>query len=59
MADKRDEFPSYEQVLAHIKSLNYEKRRAAEEYVRRAPAQIDTDYRRHLERDLGWKRVGV
>jgi len=45
-------------MLAHIESLSHEKRRAAEEYVRRAPAQVDTDYRRHLERDLGWKRVG-
>ena len=44
--------PSYQEVLAYLKSLP--DSRAAEEYVRRAPVQIDTDYRQRLQADLGW-----
>ena len=51
-----DSFPSYEQVLTHLRSLPYEKRRVAEKYVCLAPQQIDTEYRRRLEQDLGWRQ---
>ena len=55
--DKRDALPQYDQVLKHLRSLSHEERGVAEEYVRKAPAQIDTEYRRYLERDLGWAPV--
>lgn len=55
--EKRDALPQYEQVLEHLRSLSHEERGVAEEYVRKAPAQIDTEYRRNLERDLGWTPI--
>lgn len=47
-------FPTPDQVLAHLNDLPYEKRRHAEEYIRKAPRQIDTEYRRRIERKFGW-----
>lgn len=46
--------PSASNVLEHLRNLPYAKRRVAEEYVRRTPAQIDTEYRRLIEKELGW-----
>lgn len=55
--ESRGTLPQYEQVLEHLRSLSHEERGVAEEYVRKAPAQIDTEYRRNLERDLGWAPI--
>lgn len=55
--DGRNALPQYGQVLRHLQSLSHEERGIAEEYVRKAPAQIDTEYRRSLERDLGWTPI--
>jgi hypothetical protein len=41
-------------VIAHLRSLPHEKRQNAEQYIRRAPKQIDTEVRRSIERELGW-----
>jgi hypothetical protein len=46
--------PSAEDVVRHLDSLTTERRRNAEEYIRKAPKQIDTDFRRHIETKLGW-----
>lgn len=46
--------PSAKEVVDYLARLPYEKRRLAEEYVRRTPLQIDTDYRRQIEMHLGW-----
>lgn len=55
--NNRDELPQYDQVLEHLRSVSHEERVVAEEYVRKAPIQIDTEYRRNLERDLGWAPI--
>ena len=48
---------SADQVIAHLGGLDASARRSAEEYIRRAPAQIDTDTRRRVELELGWTPV--
>lgn len=57
LAKERGTLPSYDQVLKHLSSLRHQERRVAEEYIRKAPLQIDTEYRRNLERDLGWSPI--
>lgn len=52
--DKRTVVPSIGQVLDYLRGLEGEKRMAAEEYIRRAPHQVDTPYRRAIEAALGW-----
>jgi hypothetical protein len=52
--DNDNKLPPYEKILQHLRSLPHARRQAAEEYVRKAPLQIDTEYRRGLQRDLGW-----
>ena len=53
----RGELPQYDQILEHIRCLSHEERVVLEEYVRKTPTQIDTEYRRNLERDLGWTPI--
>ena len=51
--------PTIDEALAHLQALPTERRRVAEEYIRRAPLQIDTDYRRRLARELGWTPIAL
>lgn len=46
--------PAIGEVLAHLRGLIGAPREAAERYVRRAPMQVDTEYRRRIEAELGW-----
>lgn len=47
---------SLEYVIGYLKGItDVELRKIAEEYVRKAPKQIDTEYRRAIEQELGWK----
>lgn len=46
--------PTAEQVIAYLRALDGEDRQRAEEYIRKAPAQIDTPYRRLIAQELGW-----
>jgi len=55
--EKRGEKLSYPQVRDHLHSLNRDQLSVAENYIRRTPEQIDTDYRRSLQRDLGWMPI--
>jgi hypothetical protein len=47
--------PSVEQVLKHLQQLGGDARERAQEYIERAPQQIDTEYRRRIENELGWR----
>ena len=43
-----------EEVIGYLANLSGAARKDAEEYVRRAPQQVDTEYRRRIEAELGW-----
>ena len=49
-----DRMPTGDEVLAFLRSLRGSRRRNAERYVRCAPPQVDTNYRRRIEAELGW-----
>ena len=52
--DGKERTPTEEEVLHHLGQLTGEQRICAEHYVRRAPKQIDTAYRRRIEAMLHW-----
>lgn len=53
-AGKNKRAPTVDEVLVHLRSLEGSKRDNAERYIRLAPRQIDTAYRRKIEAELGW-----
>lgn len=53
-ADEDGRLPTADDVVGHLKSLRGQEAADAETYVRRAPAQIDTAYRRRIANELGW-----
>lgn len=50
---------SSDEALDYLAGLSDEARQRAEEYVRRAPAQITTAFRSTFERVLGWSSTAV
>lgn len=46
--------PDADAVIAYLRNLNGAALQGAEEYVRKAPAQVDTAYRRRIVEALGW-----
>lgn len=52
--DANNDVPTAEQVIEYLSGLSIEKRRIAQEYIRKAPPQIDTEYRRQIMLKLNW-----
>ncbi len=52
---RKDNPPTVDEAVKYLRELPHEERRLAEEYIRRTPVQIDTDYRRRFELEFGWK----
>jgi hypothetical protein len=51
---KRGVFPSIDEVLAHLGSLDGTVLRKAQDYVRNAPTEVDTLYRRQITERFSW-----
>lgn len=49
--------PTESELVAYLQTLEGQVRAAAETYVRRAPRQIATAYRRAIEEALGWTPI--
>ena len=49
--------PSITAAVEYLKNLPDDIKKIAEEYVRRAPRQVDTEYRRIFESELNWKAL--
>jgi hypothetical protein len=49
-----DKVPTVEEAVQYLKVLQKKQRVKAEEYIRRAPVQIDTHYRKRLEAVFIW-----
>ncbi|MGH2510335.1 MAG: hypothetical protein ACRDHZ_23415 [Ktedonobacteraceae bacterium] len=49
--------PTVEEVLSFLQALPLEAKKRAEAYIRKAPRQIDTAYRRRIEVALHWTSV--
>jgi hypothetical protein len=54
---KRDEVPTISEVIKHLNGLQSPQRKVAEEYVRKAPAQVRTEFRSTLENEFGWEPI--
>lgn len=53
------ERPAIEGIISHLNDIAYNERLFAEEYFRKAPKQIDTEYRRIIEKEFGWTPLAV
>lgn len=56
---KDNDIPNLEEAIKYLKSLDIDinTRKTAEEYIRKAPKQIDTEYRRKFESEFGWSFI--
>ena len=52
--DGEERMPKENEVITHLRRLKGARRDEAERYIRRAPRQIDTVYRRRIEAEFGW-----
>ncbi len=56
--DCKNQTPKKAEVVKYLSGLTGTKRDAAERYVRNAPRQVDTNYRRCIESALHWSANG-
>lgn len=49
--------PTAQEALNYLQSLDATTRDIAENYIRRAPPQIDTNFRQLFEQELGWTAI--
>ena len=56
--ESQEVVPTADQAIALIGRFSHEQRRNAEHYIRMAPRQIDTPYRRRFEAEFGWTPIG-
>ena len=49
--------PTVEEAVQYLSSLSGKKREDAKKYIRYAPVQINTNYRRRFEAELGWSPI--
>lgn len=54
LKSKRGTVPAIKAVLDHLRTLPHAQGVLAERYIRKAPPQIDTEYRRQIAQELGW-----
>ena len=58
LGPKFDGDPNEDRVIEYLSNLPDDHQKHAEKYVRRAPRQINTEYRRRIVTELGWSPCG-
>ncbi|NOT52547.1 MAG: hypothetical protein HOP10_14855 [Chitinophagaceae bacterium] len=54
---EEERVPTENEVILYLRSLDVNKTAFAEEYIRKTPMQIDTNYRRKIEKEFGWTHI--
>jgi hypothetical protein len=52
--NEEERSPSLNEVVTYLRGLTGSRRDRAQQYIENAPRQIDTNYRRKIEAELGW-----
>lgn len=53
----KNQRPSIGNIIEHLNGIDPNERRNAEEYIRKTPRQVDTEYRRQIELEFGWTPI--
>ena len=54
ISEKAGDVASVQEIVTYLKSLSGDKYELAKEYILNSPGQIDTTYRRTIQKELGW-----
>jgi hypothetical protein len=49
--------PSVDYIISYLRTLKDQQKQVAEEYIRKAPKQINTEYRIAIEKTFGWTPI--
>ena len=55
--NEESKIPTIEEVISYFKDMDINTRCVTEEYIRKTPLQIDTEYRRRIEKEFGWSHI--